>query len=208
MQEQLPVESNVRISVFDLAGKLVDRRESHNVLVNNGAAWLARLVSSAAYPGGGVPTPNTSDRIKYIGLGCGGVLQTDANFHTSQSALITVTALEDPVAYTGADPNRVWLKTVDPQSLIPTYFPASTRVKFIVDILPTELSFAGNAAFSSGQVVATSVPISEAGLYLSSAATNIATPTSENGLVAYDVFAPLTITPKNTIRAEWELRFR
>lgn len=205
--EQLPVESNVRISLFDLQGELVDRRDSHNILTNNGAAWLARLVSSAAYPAGD-PTPNTAERIKYIGLGCGGVLQTNAGFHAAQPAVVTVRALEDPVPYEGAGAARVWLKTVDAQSVTPTYFPVSTRVKFIVDLLPTEMSYGGNTAAVSGTAVATEVPISEAGLYLSSAVPNIADPTQDNGLVAYDTFVPMTVTPNNRVRVEWELRFR
>ena len=208
MREQLLVESNVRISVFDQHGKLVDRRDSHNVLTNNGAAWLARLASSASYPAGLDPIPNTAERVKYIGLGCGGVLQTGAGFWSAQSALITVTALEDPVAYTGLLGARVWLKQVDAQAVTPTYFPMSTRVKYIVDLLPAELTYAGSTADASGTAVGTLAPISEAGLYLSSANTVIVDPTQENGLVAYDVFAPLSITPNNQVRAEWELRFR
>jgi hypothetical protein len=211
MREELLVESNVRISVLDLHGKLVDRRESHNVLTNNGAAWLARLASSANYLVA-TPAPNTTERVKYIGLGCGGVLQTDAGalgLLTSQSALITVTALEDPVPYSGAGGARVWLKQVDDQAVTPTYFPTSTRVKFIVDLLPSEVSYAGSTTGGgAGTAVGTLAPISEAGLYLSSADTAILDPTQENGLVAYDVFAPISITANNKVRVEWELRFR
>lgn len=206
MRDELPVESNVRISLFDQHGRLKDVRESHNVLVNNGAAWLARLASSAAYPAGD-PTPNTYDRIKYIGLGCGGALQTTPNFLATQSALVTVKALEDPVPYKKIGVDKYWLKTVDPQVLTPTYFPAATRVRFILDVLESDLSFALNTTFATKDV-ATEVPISEAGLYLSSAVPTTANPIGENGLIAYDVFAPITVTPNNRIRIEWELRFR
>lgn len=207
MYDQLPVESNVRVSLLDLRGNLLDKRESHNVLTNNGAAWLAQLVSSASYATD-PPTPNTAARVKYIGLGCGGILQTGAGFFASQSALVTVVGLEDPVAYTGVGAGATFLKTADAQAQNPIYFPTSRRVRFIVDVLETEMSYVGNKAYKSQVGVETVVPISEAGLYLSSANTTGQDPTLENALVAYDVFSPMPVTPNNRIRVEWELRFR
>ena len=74
-------------------------------------------------------------------------------------------------------------------------------------MLESDLSFALNETYNQKDVQS-EVPISEAGLYLSSAVPTTANPTQENGLIAYDVFAPITVTPNNRLRIEWELRFR
>ena len=51
------------------------------------------------------------------------------------------------------------------------------------------------------------MPISEAGLYLSSAQTQPQVPTNDNKLVAYDIFSPIIVTPNVMLKIEWELRF-
>jgi len=208
--ENLPIEYNVRISVIR-DGDVIDRRESHNVLTNTGRAWLARLVGASAYPNGD-PTPHTAAKIKFIGLGCGGSLQTQAGFIKQQSATVTVSNLEDPVPF---KPDQLgknfYLKQVIPQATNTTFFPSDFRTKFMVEVAETEISYEGSTTAGSLVSVGTNVPISEAGLYLSTATDGgrvlPANAKSIGEMVCYDVFSPVFITPNVMVRIEWELRF-
>lgn len=209
--DNLPVQYNVRISVLR-DGKVVEKRESHNVLTNTGRAWLATLVGASAYPVGGDPTPHTPDRIKFMGLGCGGSLQTGANLLKFQSATVDVTNLEDAVPFkAGPNNTNYYLKQVTPQSINTTFFPTAYRTRFILEIAENEISYAGSTTAGSNQAVNTNVPISEAGLYLSSAPSGgLVTPAAAKTLgsmVCYDTFSPIVITPNVMVRIEWELRF-
>lgn len=208
--DNLPVQYNVRVSTLR-DGKVVDRRESHNVMTNAGRAWLATLVGASAYPTP-YPTPHTPDRIKYMGLGCGGALQTDVNFLKFQSATVDVTDLEDAVPFQAGPGNtNHYLKQVAPQAFNSTFFPSPYRTRFILEISENEISYVGSATAGSNRTVDTSVPISEAGLYLSSAQSGgLVTPANARTLgsmVCYDTFSPITITPNVMVRVEWELRF-
>jgi hypothetical protein len=164
------------------------------------------------------PSPHVRSKIGYIGFGCGGALQTDSLFSTGQSELVTVTSLQDPVPIQIVESERLYLKKVDNQTNSSIYFPGDFRTRFIVDISETELSFAGNKTRVSNVDVGTSVPISEAGLYLTDAKATFtheaipaisgeADPAQPNNLVAYNVFDPIAVTPNVILRVEWELRF-
>lgn len=207
---------NVAISVFE-GGELIDQRLSHNVVTNTGRSWLSRIVGASDY-NTVVPTPHTHDKIKYIGLGCGGALQTDNDFATGQAELVTVSAVQDPIPFSLDAGIGLYLKQVDNQSFGDVYFPGNFRTRFIVDIAESELSFANNTTLVSQKNVGTSVPITEAGLYLSSASPTYkaavgntpeigSDPSEANHLVAYNIFDPVTITPNVVVRIEWELRF-
>lgn len=216
LADKLDPTINVAIGIYE-DGKLVDRRLSHNVVTNVGRNWLAMLVGSDDY-NTDPPSPHVTSKIGYIGFGCGGALQTSTLFATGQAELITVTALQDPVPLQIVGSERLYLKQVDNQSNNSIYFPGDFRTRFIADISETELSFAGNVTRVSNVDVGTSVPISEAGLYLTDAkatfthdaATSIsgeADPAQPNNLVAYNIFDPIAVTPNVILRVEWELRF-
>lgn len=209
LTDQLPIESNVRITL-QKGDRIIDVRESHNVLTNIGRRWLATLLGSSDYSDFNNLPGHDNKKIMYMGLGCGGSLQTDVRFNRFQSALVGVTALEDQVRLKQAGTNY-WLKKVNNQTLNGTYFPGwpnGTISKFVMEIAESNLAFAGNATYKSNTVVNTEVPISEAGLYLSQANPQDSTnPTAIPGLVAYDVFSPIIVTPNVTVRIEWELRF-
>ena len=216
LTDKLDPTINVAIGVYK-DGKLVDRRLSHNVVTNTGRAWLAMLVGSDDYSTD-PPSPHVTSKIGYMGFGCGGALQTNTLFATGQTELVTVTSLQDPVPIQLLGSQRLYLKQVDNQSNNSTYFPGDFRTRFIVDIAETELSFAGNVTRVSNVDVGTSVPISEAGLYLSDANATFtheavpaipgeADPAQPNYLVAYNIFDPIAVTPNVVLRVEWELRF-
>lgn len=208
LTDQLPVESNVRITVRR-DDRVLDVRESHNVLTNTGRRWLAQLVGSSNYANpNNLPAHNT-EKIMYMGLGCGGALQTDVRFSRFQSALVTVTALEDQVKF-NQDNGLFYLKKVNNQVLGNTYFPGypnGSITKFVMELAESNLAFQGNTAYRSNTAVNTQVPISEAGLYLSGAQTQPQVPSVDNRLVCYDVFSPIIVTPNVTLKIEWELRF-
>jgi hypothetical protein len=82
-------------------------------------------------------------------------------------------------------------------------------------VLESEISFINNRTRVSNVEVGTLVPISEIGLYLSSALpifthpapqTGEADPAAANAMVAYNIFEPIPITPQSGVRVEWELR--
>tara|TARA_B100000886_G_C20362680_1_gene465923 strand:+ start:395 stop:1051 length:657 start_codon:yes stop_codon:yes gene_type:complete len=207
---------NVAISAYK-DGRLIDQRLSHNVFTNTGRTWLSRLVGSSDYAQE-PPTPHTHDKIAYIGFGCGGALQTNADFAKGQTELVTVTALQDPVPISIDGDQRLYLKQVDNQTSSSTYFPGDFRTRFIVNIAESEISFTGNKTRVSNRLVGTSVPITEAGLYLSSANPRFtheldpasaieSDPAGPNKLVAYNIFDPIHVTPNVILRVEWELRF-
>lgn len=214
--DELEPTANVAISVYK-DGKLVDQRVSHNVFTNTGRTWLSRLVGSYDYAQS-PPPPHNLEKIKYIGFGCGGALQSNTDFATGQTELVTVTSLQDPVPVSIDGDQRLYLKQVDNQTNSSIYFPGDFRTRFIVDIAESELSFTGNVTRISNMAVGTSVPISEAGLYLSSANPRFthnaspanpleADPAGPNKLVAYNIFDPIHVTPNVILRVEWELRF-
>lgn len=209
---------NVRVETYDkTTGLLVNQRQSHNVVTNAGRSWLAKIVGSDDYAQE-PPHPHLTEKIKYIGFGCGGALQTDNNFVNNQAELVTVTALEDPTPVSAQGSVFQYLKQVDNQTSSSIYFPGDYRTRFICDILESELSFVGSVTRISNVQVGTAVPVSEVGLYLSSAKVTFdpsqdpaivtqADPAQPNNLVAYNIFEPIVVTPNVLLRVEWELRF-
>lgn len=206
---------NVRLTARK-HGKLIPglSRESHNVFVNGGRAWLARMLGASDYSAN-PPTAHLTSKIMYMGFGCGGALQTDPLFANTQTEVVTVDALQDPVPFSKTGAVRTYLKTVENQTLSSTHFPSDYRTRFIAEVAETEITFALNETRTSGVVVGTSVPVSEIGLYLSTAYPiyshvggnpGEADPAGANALVAYNIFDPIPLSPGVVIRAEWELR--
>ncbi len=217
MKDLLDIKFNVRITARK-HGVLIPEftRVSHNVFVNGGRSWLKYRLGGSAY-GVSPPTPHVTSVLAYIGFGCGGALQPDNQFANSQPEIVTVDALEDPVPYSrggGTGDVRQYLKLCENQNLTTEYFPNDFRTLFIASVAETEISFAGNATRTSNVTVNTSVPVSEAGLYLSTALPNFshpavageADPAGANELAAYNIFEPIPVTPGIVLRAEWELR--
>ena len=213
MYELLNPESNVRITVLE-AGKPIDVRESHNVVTNVGRNWLRNLVGAASYPGSGSAVEGvhalTSDRVKYMGFGVGGAFG-NTGFFNSQEELVTVTTLEDYVKITDSNPAAPatrYLIEVLPQTNANKSFPSNYSIRFTAILSESLISYEGNSS-RSGLAVGTNVPISEAGLYISSADPGIKPDVGVNPtcLVAYNIFSPISVTPNITLRVDWEFRF-
>lgn len=193
----------------DGSTRQVFRRDVHNIMTNTGRNWVVRRLGAVSY---GPEVPHVTTLIKYVGFGCGGALQTNPAFPNTQTELATVVALQDPTPFATVGTLSTYLKAVNVQNATSTYFPGMGRTVFICQVPEAELSFNG-AATRSGVPVGTSVPVSEAGLYLSDAGTQYdpgapagQDPSTANQLVAYNIFEPVNVTPNVVLRLEWELR--
>jgi hypothetical protein len=207
---------NVKILVYERGPEgfnLVGTRETHNVLTDFGRTWLLSRLGSSNYAAA-TPPSHTDAVIQYMGFGCGGALQTDTRFLRSQLELVSVTGLQEPVPFSLAAPISTFLKTVENQSMagLPNAdFPAYNRTVFTLDVLETEISYAASQTYPSLVNVGTSVPVSEAGLYLSTATDTFdmgagGDPTAANELVCYNIFDPIPVNPNTMLRVQWELR--
>jgi hypothetical protein len=202
----------VNVNVQLLRGNnCIERRTGHNVLTNNGRTWLRNLVGASSY---GSVAPSTgyveggsyvlsSERARYVGVGVGGALSASPYFR-AQEETSDVTAIEDYVAVTSG----VYLKQVLPQTAGNAAFPDSYTLRLVANFAESEISFAGNTS-KSGNVVGTSVPVSEAGLYISGAQHDENPDHADNTsrLVAYHIFSPITVTPNTVLRITWDLLF-
>lgn len=199
-------------------GKLSYIWEGHNTWTRFGREYLSDLLSLASY---GPDTPIRSDRIKHFQFGIGGVQQGTipsvvadaypAGFDPHETAgneydhtyplAPLIGTLERPVRLSGGtDPYEDALGT-------DVWLTDSSMPKFFVDF-PTEysVSFKYFIRGMDGDIsydTLTQVPISEAGLVLSSGDIN----TAYNPVVAYVDFTPLQITADVEAEITWIVGF-
>ena len=203
--EGIQVKSNLILTARD-RGKIVARREGHNIWLNLGREYLASLLCYTSY---GPDTPERDDRIKYMGLGIGGTRQLQPSIANSSpmtpayagSNLQTdtnpaVTSLERPVRVSGAsdsfpyaNPANVWLGAVQ----VPVSHPTATQSLFKRVFSPTDVSY---APFLT-------VPLSEVALFSGSASPSL----YNNTAVAYDTFDTLSKTNAFSLEIDWSIRF-
>ena len=186
-------------------GKIVARRDGHNIWLDLGREYLAQLISLASFS---PDVPVRDDRIKYMGVGIGGTRQlalstansapisppyVGANVQTDSDP--TVTTLERPVRVSGSSTaypgiaGDEWVGQVQ----VPPDFAVSTQVTFRRVFSGPEVSY--------GPFL--SVPLSEVALF-----TNAAAPVNYlNTAVAYDTFDTLSKTAAIDIEAVWTIRF-
>ncbi len=177
-------------------GKLLFRRDTHNIFVSVGTEWLAQVIAG-----------ELSTCCKYMGVGIGGSKQVldlvdvpplsdsyptvGARSQTDIDPLVT--ALERPVCITSTavpiTPGQdVWLKEVS----TPTH-PTPNKARFTCVFTESEISFG----------TFTVVPISEIGLFTSDKNVLIRT----NQLVAYDTFHPISKTSAIELEVRWTVTF-
>jgi hypothetical protein len=216
MRSIIEVKQNLKLVARE-RGKIVARREGHNIFLNVGMDWLALIVSYQTLPAIGVAPTHPNDayeyhRIRYMGFGIGGSRQTapsalftaspfDAypwNDHTFVQGDDdpTVYALESPVpvlATGGAYPNDYqWFGQVG----APPELPSTGQVKYSRIFTETDLTFG----------LASLIPLSEIGLFTNAAVYN-AKPEASGAMVAYDTFNTLNKTNAIAIEIEWTLKF-
>lgn len=204
LHDVIEVRSNVFLTVRE-RGKLVGRREGHNIWLDTGREYLAKLLSLSSFD---PDVPVRSDHIKYMGLGIGGTRQlaltkantapiappySGTNVQTDADPLVT--AVERPVRISGSASNYPglagdrWLGLVQ----APPNFTIPNEVTYSRIFTEQEVSY---ASFDS-------VPLSEIGLF-----TSLADPENyQNTAVAYDTFDTISKTAAIAIEVVWTLRF-
>lgn len=214
LAEDIQVKQNLKLHVVE-RGKIVERREGHNIFVDLGREWLSRLIAYKSY---NPDVAQRDDRIRYMGFGIGGTRQLalatanstpigavgdpyEANSavgvggNTQTDLDRRVTTLERPVRVSGGSANYpgvnsdVWVAPIQ----APAVHTTGTSVTFRRVFTQLEVSYLPFA----------SVPVSEVGLFTSAAEPSFYL----NTLVAYDTFDTLSKTSAVSIEVEWTFNF-
>jgi len=215
--DTIQVRSNLNLTLRE-RGKIKSRRSGHNIFLNLGREWLPKLVGYSVLPAGAPPpplpvTPEEDARIRYMGVGIGGVRQLQLGVANAPPMSVhypgtnartdtdpTVIQLERPVRlssvgapipppYAASD---VWLGQVQ----APTTHPIPTSVTFKRVFTELEISY--------GPFL--TVPLAEVMLFLHSPnPTYIHLP--NNTGIAYDTFDTLSKTNAFALEIDWTLRF-
>lgn len=207
LQETIKVRNNLRITARE-RGKIVARRDGHNIWLDLGREYLAGLIALASY---GPDVGERNDRIKFMGFGIGGTRQVAPSV-ANASPLVsaypgtnaqtdldpTVTTLERPVRVSGStttpsspySSSDVWLGTVQ----APPIHSTATEVTFRRLFTQSEISYSSY----------TTVPLSEVMLF-----TNLSNPIGQpfNTGVAYDTFDSISKTGAFELEVDWTVRF-
>lgn len=198
----IEVKSNLSLTARE-RGKIVARREGHNIWLNLGREYIAQLMTYSLM----APlTTVRNDRIRYMGLGIGGTRQVaptianagallaaypGTNLQTDENPAVTV--LERPVRVSGTatpapyDAADVWLGQIQ----APSSMPAFNQVVYRRLFLSYEVNY-------NPYLI---VPLSEVGLF-----TNAANPLlPQNTMIAYDTFETLAKTDAVELEIAWTI---
>lgn len=211
----IQVKSNLFLRVRE-RGKLVAKREGHNIWLDLGGEWLATLVgyTSLATPPSVLPvTPEEDRRIRYMGFGIGGTTQLSPSIANSAPMSTyypgtnnqtdtdpTVTVLERPVRFSSVgapttppySATDVWLGQVT----APVTHNTPKSATFTRLLTETDISY--------GPFL--TVPLSEIALFLHSTnATYINLP--NNTALGYDTFDTILKTSAIEVEVDWTLNF-
>jgi hypothetical protein len=233
LKDFIEVKSNVFIVARE-RGKIIQRREGHNIWVNNGRQYLAEVISplnnsfNAHYNDAPVRV------VEYMGFGIGGERQvadlaTPApqyttlvahypGLNTFDDTVLTIPYLERPVKVSGTAgvgaSAGVWMgQIVAPPTFISSGIPPVTNTVEMVCL------FGNNDLHLAGAYP--SVPLAEVGLFLSSQTASrqsnevydYADPpeyineATRPQLIAYHTFDTISKTPSVTMEIHWQLQF-
>jgi hypothetical protein len=195
LSEDIAVKSNLFITARE-RGKIVARREGHNIFLDYGREWLSQLIAFESFS---PDTPQNDERVKYFGFGIGGSRQIAPDFadappldtygpvgsFNQTDVDPTVLRLERPMQVSSG----VWIGQVQ----APAEHDTPTSVTFKRLYTLEEVSF---SPFIS-------VPLSEVGMLLSDANPAF----YGNNIVAYDTFDTISKTSAFELEVIWTLRF-
>lgn len=186
------MKNNVEIEVRE-RGKVVARRESHNIWTQSGKSWLGHLVSYSSF------SPDTfwgDLRLKYMGFGIGGVLQTSALANVPPLSVdypggATQTNLDDRVErlerHILVSPGS-FFKQLGSVDLVSPY-----HLRLTVSLSADDLNLSG---------MYLSLPLSEVGLFPGGVDLN----SSSERCLGYDVFDPVPKSLVQDMTVRWTLR--
>lgn len=201
--DTIEIRSNLIITARE-RGKIVERREGHNIWLDTGREYIAQLIAFQSF---GPDTPVRNDRIKYMGVGIGGNRQLAlptangapisppySGNNAQDDSTASVTTLERPVRLSGSTTNYpgiagdAWVGQVQ----APPNLSIGGEVTFRRIFTRTEINY--------GPFV--SVPLSEVMLF-----TSAADPENyQNVGVAYDTFDTISKTSAVNIEFLWTIR--
>ena len=200
--DDIEVKQNLSIIARE-RGKIVERRDGHNIWLDLGREWLSTLIGYATL---GPDVPEEDDRIKYMGVGIGGTQQlapatannppisppyTGSNIQVDTDPTLTV--LERPVRISGGSgvpaAGDAWIGSVQ----YPVTHNSGTSATFVRLFTGSEVSY---TPFLS-------VPLSEIGLYTADADPE----SNSNNIIAYDTFDTISKTSAVEIEVVWTIRF-
>jgi hypothetical protein len=205
LHDVIEVKQNIWLLLRE-RGKIVARREGHNIWTNIGSEFLAERISLQSYD---PDVPYNDHHVKYMGLGIGGTAQKALDIIVNNPPISPpysgtneqtdsdpgVTTLERPVRISGSTSaypgvaGDAWLGLIG--SSDPNTVP--TQVTFRRTFTQTEINY--------GSLI--SVPLSEIGLF-----TSAADPENyQNVLVAYHTFDTLMKTSAFSLEVIWTIRF-
>lgn len=190
----LAVHANVDLILRE-RGKIVERREGHNVFTLTGRNLLSKLLAWQTISGTDIPYTNR--RTRWIGVGSG-----------LQLEVTTVSSLNIPLLVTPTD-FIVPIQTVE--------FPTSTSVRFIREFGTGEITISGTpVTVTEAALFADVNPANMGGTedvgYLGPVPPNPPSTTLDptegaNPPIAYKAFEGLTKTVDFTLEIKWEFRF-
>lgn len=185
MRDGINIHCNVSITLRE-RGKLITRREGHNVWTTTGREYDCLL--KAYNPLNGLPY--RSDRIDYIGLGNGAQMET-----------VAVTKLVSPVTVDG---NRFLVQLDRNRIIFP--LPVKTAVRFTRVYLEEELSLNGDTVDITEAGLFTDGDPAQGFLQGSRADVVDIIHADFQSPVAYHSFDPIPKTANTELEVAWELR--
>jgi hypothetical protein len=210
LTETVEVKQNLSLIARE-RGKIVARRDGHNIWLNLGREYLAQLIAYASFAGvfpSGVGTPERNDRVQYMGLGIGGTRQIAPSVANSAPL---VTAYPGPNAQTDTDPTVTRLERPVRISGSSTPYPGLAADAWCGQIQApathsptTSVTF--KRLFTQMEVSYSpylTVPLSEIMLF-----TSAANPLVYNNTgIAYDTYDTLSKTDAFELEVAWQVRF-
>jgi hypothetical protein len=206
-------ENNLEIVVRE-RGKIVTRRDGHNIWVNQGRSFLSQVM---AYQGYDPDTFQQANLPRFMGFGLGGTKQNAFGIAAVAPCLThypgtnnnlnidpDIDRLERPVRidWTVDPPSP---PTGSPPSLV--YDPGDLWLQEVTPVIhPTAYTLQWSCTFSEtdfSRSTFIAVPLSEIGLFLNGSDPNV----YNNTLIAYDTFETITKTENFSIDVTWTVRF-
>ena len=205
--DALVLRANVMVELRE-RGKLSQRYEAHNILVNLGRNWLISAIGEQDT--GTYPVTHPVRYIRYMGFGIGGSKQTvdvASEYPTLNSAYPgsaiqddtdpSVEHLERPIAIRTSGGSDVWLEEVNY-----TYDLSDKYAQFSVHFSENDINVVSSGSYPA-------VPISEMGLFLSDQSPSD-NPYTNNGalrqaLVFYIGFGAITKRNTMTMDVSWKI---